>query len=521
MSRWFATACRQFYHLSRFVNWDRNQSFHIWMACVALFFGTLHGIGHLAGTFNLGSRASGRHAAVLLLGTDDVPSSYVSYLRTRPGWTGLVALGLFWLIALLSAPRVRKLSYELFQLAHLLMFPLLGFLCAHGTDKLLQYPMLGFWLAGPILLVVLERTHRLYRGFRRIPATMELPDEDTVVLTCRNPSGRPWRYSAGQYILLQVPSVSLFQWHPFTISACRDDVLQVHIKSQGEASWTGKLRTLATTETIHVGIDGPFGAPAQRFYEYDRALIIGSGVGVTPFSAILTDIETKIQLPNQPWGTRKNSRVTLSSPSSRITSFAPSKRSSSSSASSTYDSERLTQLLVPQSWVPTITKKSKSRDTPSAKRVDFHWLVREKNNLLWFSDLLNRAYDHAQELPAEELALNIRTHITMNWKKNLSTHVFRYLLDAYRTPTHPVSALTGLKARSEFGRPDFEKILGTFHQEVKSDLKNLGGSKKVGVFFCGSPIIGTVLSDLCHELTVRGRADGSGIRYDFRMEVFG
>lgn len=469
------------------------------MACVALFFATLHAIGHLAGTFNLGSSLSRQDAVADILGPDAVPRSYVSYVRSLPGWSGLVALGLFWLISLLSAPQVRKWSYEVFQLAHLLMFPFLGLLCAHGTAKLLQYPMLGFWLAAPTLLVLLERSHRLYRGLRHIPATIELPDEDTVVLTCKNPGGKSWRYSAGQYVFLQVPSVSFFQWHPFTISACRDDILQLHIKTEGEQSWTGKLRNLSTTEDIHIGIDGPFGAPAQRFYEYDRAIIIGSGVGVTPFSAILTDIETKIRSPAEPWGQRGHSRVTLSS---RPSSPTPSEKLDPS------DSEADQPI-----------KKSK-RDVPSSKRVDFHWLVREKNNLLWFSDLLNRAHDHAQELPADELSLNIRTHITMK-RKNLSTHIFRYLLDAYRTPTHPVSALTGLKSRSEFGRPDFEKILGAFHEEVKRDIEKAGGSKKVGVFFCGSPVIGRVLSDLCHEMTVRGRADGSAVRYDFRMEVFG
>ncbi|QDS73101.1 hypothetical protein FKW77_000663 [Venturia effusa] len=473
MSRWFATACRRFYYLSRFVDWDRHQSFHVWMACVALFFATLHAIGHLAGTFVFGSSASRQDAVAVVLGAGAVPRSYTSYLRSLPGWSGLVALGLFWLISLLSAPQVRKWSYEIFQLAHLLMFPFLGLLCAHGAAKLLQYPMLGFWLAAPTLLVLLERAHRLYRGIIRIPAKMELPDEDTVVLTCKNPGGKPWRYSAGQYIFLQVPSVSFFQWHPFTISACRDDILQVHIKCEGEESWTGRLRNLSTTEDVHVGIDGPFGAPAQRFYEYERAVIIGSGVGVTPFSAILTDIEAKIQSPTDPWGKRRHSRVTLSTlPQSRKSSLAPSDKLDSSGS----DSD-----------LPTKSK----RDIPSAKRVDFHWLVREKNYLLWFSDLLNRAHDHAKEMPAEELSLNIRTHITMKRKK-LSTHIFRYLLDAYRTPTHPVSALTGLKTRSEFGRPDFEKILGQFHEEVKSDVERAGGSKKpfatITFFFKGFPL---------------------------------
>lgn len=69
-------------------------------------------------------------------------------------------------------------------------------------------------------------------------------------------------------ILLQVPTISRFQWHPFTISACIGNRLQVHIKADG--NWTKKLHKMAMDNKnpesddmlIRVGLDGPFGAPA-------------------------------------------------------------------------------------------------------------------------------------------------------------------------------------------------------------------------------------------------------------------
>jgi hypothetical protein len=39
--------------------------------------------------------------------------------------------------------------------------------------------------------------------------------------------------------------------------------------------------------------------------------------------------------------------------------------------------------------------------------------------------------------------------------------------------------------------------------------------------FVGVLLFGRVLSDLCHDMTVGERVDGSGIRYEFGMEVFG
>ena len=113
------------------------------------------------------------------------------------------------------------------------------------------------------------------------------------------------------------------------------------------------------------------------------------------------------------------------------------------------------------------------------RRVDFHWTVREKNNLLWFSDLLNRAIESAYPLAKHgNLELNINTHITAK-RKNISTHIFRYLLDSYRTPAARYSALTGLKQPSHFGRPDFDAIL----DRQFDDLVQAGVTeKKVGVF---------------------------------------
>lgn len=37
-------------------------------------------------------------------------------------------------------------------------------------------------------------------------------------------------------------------------------------------------------------IDGPYGAPAQNYKKYDILLLIGLGIGATPFISILKDL---------------------------------------------------------------------------------------------------------------------------------------------------------------------------------------------------------------------------------------
>lgn len=233
-------------------------------------------------------------------------------------------------------------------------------------------------------------------------------------------------------ILLQVPAVSRFQWHPFTISTCIGSRLQVHIKADGD--WTDRLHKIATEakqtgdtdfSKTKVGIDGPFGAPAQRFYSFDKSLIMyvlvtvhqtstahltwsiaveracedrqnrlvwktkltkgdpADDSGVTPFSACLTDLEENFKSNGDPWKlTRSTSFGGLRRTRTRTLSRTPSRHSTASSSATT---------RVPGDEIPTAGRKHKKgvqamrRSDPGSfhvRRTDFHWMVREKNDLL-------------------------------------------------------------------------------------------------------------------------------------------
>merc|ERR1712225_195050 len=411
MSRYISTFARKSYYLSRFINWDLSQSFHIIISIVAISFASLHAIGHLTGSFLYGSRPAQQDDVAAVLGPDAVPKPYRAFVATLPGWSGITALGLFYILALLSMPVVRKKSYEIFQLGHLLMFPIIGLLCAHGTKGLLQYP--------------------------------------------------------------------------FTVSTCIGNEMQLHIKTDGD--WTSKLRDFAKDgpPQIQIGVDGPFGAPAQRFYDFDQAIVLGSGIGVTPFSGILADMQARDEHLHTHGQSDTHSELSEKGPVGY--------------------------------------RKGRFR------RVDFHWIVKDRNYLLWFSDLLNQVSRSASEHendPHPHLDVNIFTHVTQK-RKNLSTHVFRFLLECHRTEEHPASPLTGLLNKTHFGRPDLAKIMDEHYESMLEWYKEMGKKgihikkRKVGVFFCGAPPIGYELADRCQILTRRAREDKSYIEYHFMMEVFG
>jgi hypothetical protein len=105
----------------------------------------------------------------------------------------------------------------------------------------------------------------------------------------------------------------------------------------------------------------------------------------------------------------------------------------------------------------------------------------------------------------------------------------------HRTDEHPASPLTGLLNPTNFGRPDFDQILDEHYEEMlkfRASKRNQTRNKedenfqeddelKVGVFYCGAPVVGEVLADKCRELSLRGWQDGSKLEYHFMIEVFG
>jgi respiratory burst oxidase len=46
-------------------------------------------------------------------------------------------------------------------------------------------------------------------------------------------------------------------------------------------------------------VDGPYGAPAQDFRNYDVLLLIGLGIGATPFISIVRDLLNNIKLEDE------------------------------------------------------------------------------------------------------------------------------------------------------------------------------------------------------------------------------
>jgi len=124
--------------------------------------------------------------------------------------------------------------------------------------------------------------------------------------------GSPLQCKMGQYVFINIPEISPWEWHPFTLSSAPcDEVSTHHIKrrnstrstqtwpaSDGE-QWTDKLYSLAGqpmnqhdsehkqvdpnhyNSMFHMYIEGPYGTPID-IEKYSHFLMIGGGIGITP-----------------------------------------------------------------------------------------------------------------------------------------------------------------------------------------------------------------------------------------------
>ncbi|GLD99496.1 hypothetical protein PINS_up008222 [Pythium insidiosum] len=177
-----------------------------------------------------------------------------------------------------------------------------------------QPPQAYFWVLPPCLLYFVEKRYRVRNMFggRTSILRVEL-HKDTTAIFLRKPKN--FRFLPGMYLYVNIPLISQFEWHPFTISSApEDEFLSVHIRKAGD--WTGALYALmgqiherhksnlsvqTTTDTTasqsehlspypSIFIDGPIGAPSQEYFRHRTVVFVGAGIGVTPFASILRSI---------------------------------------------------------------------------------------------------------------------------------------------------------------------------------------------------------------------------------------
>jgi len=470
---------------------DENIWFHRQVAYSMAFWAMVHTTAHYVNFFNV-ERTQVRPEIAL-----DI------HYTQAGGITGHFLLLIMFLMYSTAYHKVRQQCFEAFWYTHHLAFFFMIGLYSHATgcfvrdsaepDYISTFPFystehcLGYeswrFTIWPGIIYFGERVWREIRARQatRLSKVLVHPS-GAMELRIIKPS---FKYVAGQWLFIQVPEISKFQWHPFTItSAPEDPYVSVHIRQVGDftqalgerlgagpqvvaamtkAAMAGaekdeKLAMMGATRgdfvEIDAGggarllptvrIDGPYGAPAEDVFNVEVAVLIGAGIGVTPFASILKHI-----------------------------------------------------------WY-----RQKRGNLGSLRRVEFFWVCRDAPSFGWFQSLLQEV----EAAQADPNFLRINIYLTQKISEDMLWNI------AVNDAGAEYDPLTLLRTRTMFGRPDWKGIYGRMKQAIEAGQYLPGTNSqlktKVGTYFCGPGVLAKAIK----EATVE--ASSSVVEFSFAKEHF-
>ncbi|KAF8632633.1 hypothetical protein AX15_001832 [Amanita polypyramis BW_CC] len=467
---------------------DENIWFHRQVAYSMAFWAVVHTSAHYVNFINV-ERAQLRQQF----------AQQIHYTQAG-GITGHFMLLIMLLMYTTAHHKIRHQAFEVFWYTHHLAFFFMIGLFTHATGCFVRdtvnpaythtFPFynanhcLGYlswrFIIWPFIIYFGERVYREYRARRatRLSKVLVHPS-GAMELRVIKPS---FKYVAGQWLFLQIPEISQFQWHPFTItSAPEDPYVSLHIRQVGD--WTRALGerlgvgpsvvaamtqaamkgtekddepgftrgdfveldpTVMSVTLPKVRIDGPYGAPAEDVFSGQVAVLIGAGIGVTPFASILKHI----------WWRQK--RGTLG----------------------------------------------------ALRRVEFFWVCRDTPSFGWFQTLLQEV----ESAQADPNFLRINIYLTQKVSEDM---IYNITVNDAGADYDP---LTLLRSRTTFGRPDWSTIYAKMRQAIesgqylpaaKSQLKT-----KVRTYFCGPGPLAKAIKDAIYVNTT------AEVEFTFAKEHF-
>merc|ERR1712088_9694 len=226
------------------------------------------------------------------------------------------------------------------------------------------------------------------------------------------------------------------------------------LRNRKVSHYDGPGKRAKPNKTMEIYIDGPFGSPSSNIYRAEHAVLIGTGIGITPFASILQSImhrywEIKQSCPN--CGYRWSNDIEAS----------------------------MFKL----------------------KKVDFFWINRDQRSFEWFVNLLSQLeIEQKENGGAMSRFLEMHMYVTSALQRtDMKAVALQLALDILHKKEDR-DLVTGLKSRTNAGRPNWNKVFTKLREERKGQIT---------VFYCGNPMLAKTLRNKCEEFG-----------FKFRKEVF-
>ncbi|XP_057577991.1 dual oxidase 2 [Hippopotamus amphibius kiboko] len=295
--------------LNRYVPFDAAVDFHRWIAMAAVVLAILHSAGHVVNVYIFAvsplSLLACIFPSVFVNDGSKLPQKfYWWFFQTVPGMTGVLLLLVLAIMYVFASHHFRRRSFRGFWLTHHLYILLYVLLIIHGSFALIQLPRFHIYFLVPALIYAGDKLVSLSRKKVEISVVKaELLPSGVTHLEFQRPQG--FEYKSGQWVRIACLALGTNEYHPFTLtSAPHEDTLSLHIRAAGP--WTTRLREIYSPPTGNgcakypkLYLDGPFGEGHQEWHKFEVSVLVGGGIGVTPFASILKDLVFKSSLGSQ------------------------------------------------------------------------------------------------------------------------------------------------------------------------------------------------------------------------------
>ncbi|GLV42469.1 Dual oxidase [Carabus blaptoides fortunei] len=426
------TMCRNIITLLRetfinnFVPFDSSVEMHKYIACWALVFTIMHIIGHAFNFYHIATQPADDLTCLFrnyFHATHELPKFNYWCWQTMTGFTGIVLTIIAAVIYICAIPGV---SRNLFWFGHKLYPFFFIFMVLHGTGRLIQEPIFPNFFIGPLVLFVIDMLISINRKKIEIRVLdAELLPSAVTKLEFKRPSN--FEYKSGQWVRIACLGINSSEFHPFTISSSPNEAnLTVHIRAVGP--WTNAIRQLYDRNTLSdfpkIHLDGPYGEGHQDWYRYDVSVLVGGGIGVTPFASILKDIVFRANIAHK----------------------------------------------------------------TNCRKVYFIWVTRTQRQFEWLVDIIREL-----EMSDVNQAVSVHLFVTQFYTKFDLRTTLLYICERHFQRVSGKSLITGLKAVTHFGRPQFKEFFRSL-QSLHADVSN------IGVFSCGPPPMTTSVERACIQI---------------------
>uniref|UniRef100_A0A7I4YAW2 NAD(P)H oxidase (H2O2-forming) n=1 Tax=Haemonchus contortus TaxID=6289 RepID=A0A7I4YAW2_HAECO len=251
------------------IPFDSAIGFHKIVAFFAAFWATVHAIGHCVNFYHVASQSKeGLHCLFqeAIVGSDFLPSISYWFYGTITGLTGILLVLVMSIIYVFALPRFMRMAYHAFRLTHLLNVAFYGLTMLHGLPRLLGSPKFWNYVIGPIIIFVIDQIMGMRQKYRKLNIlNADLLPSDIIYLQFERPSSFDFR--SGQW------AAGPWTWK------LRSEILSSHADG-------------SPYPLLHMA--GPYGDGNQEWSSYEVAVMVGGGIGVTPYASTLTDLVLEI-----------------------------------------------------------------------------------------------------------------------------------------------------------------------------------------------------------------------------------